>query len=43
VYHVDFLHRRYADDTDELIRNWGRFQSIAGPGTMSSLPKPNVC
>lgn len=33
VYHVDFLHRRYADDTDDLIRNWGRFQSIAGPGT----------
>jgi len=33
VYHVDFLHRRYADDSDELIRNWGRFQSIAGPGT----------
>jgi hypothetical protein len=33
VYHVDFLHRRYADDTDDLIRNWGRVQSIAGPGT----------
>lgn len=33
VYHVDFLHRRYADDSDDLIRNWGRFQSIAGPGT----------
>lgn len=33
MYHVDFLHRHYADDTDELIRNWGRFQSIAGPGT----------
>lgn len=33
VYHVDFLHRKYADDTDDLIRNWGKFQSIAGPGT----------
>jgi hypothetical protein len=33
VYHIDFLHRRYADDTDDLIRNWGRVQSIAGPGT----------
>ena len=21
VYHVDFLHRKYADDSDELIRN----------------------
>ncbi len=33
VYHVDFLHRKYADDTNDLIRHWGRFQSIAGPGT----------
>lgn len=33
VYHLDFLHRRYADDTDDMIRQWGRFQSIAGPGT----------
>ena len=33
VYHVDFLHRKYADDTDDMIRHWGKFQSIAGPGT----------
>ena len=33
VYHVDFLHRKYADDTDDHIRNWGKVQSIAGPGT----------
>jgi len=33
VYHVDFLHRKYADDTDDMIRNWGKFQSIAGAGT----------
>src|SRR6266404_4930031 len=33
VYHIDFLHRKYADEADDLIRNWGRFQSIAGPGT----------
>jgi hypothetical protein len=33
VFHVDFLHRKYADDTDDLTRSWGRYQSIATVGT----------
>lgn len=33
VFHVDFLHRKYAPDVEDLVIEWGRFQSIAGPGT----------
>jgi hypothetical protein len=33
VYHVDFLHRKYAPDVDDQLIEWGKFQSIAGPGT----------
>lgn len=33
IFHVDFLHRKYADDTDDLTRSWGRYQSITAPGT----------
>jgi hypothetical protein len=33
VFHVDFLHRKYAPDADDLVMEWGKFQSIAGPGT----------
>lgn len=33
IFHVDFLHRKYAEDTDDLIKDWGKIQSIAGPGT----------
>lgn len=32
VFHVDFLHRRYAQP-DEITIDWGVMQSIAGPGT----------
>lgn len=32
VYHADFLHRKYADDSDGLLMHWGKFQSIASPG-----------
>jgi hypothetical protein len=33
VFHVDFLHRKYAEDVDDMIKDWGKIQSIAGPGT----------
>jgi hypothetical protein len=33
MFHVDFLHRKYADDTDDLTRSWGRYQSISTVGT----------
>jgi len=33
IFHVDFLHRKYADDTGDLTRTWGRYQSITAPGT----------
>lgn len=33
IFHVDFLHRKYADDSDDLTRSWGRYQSITTPGT----------
>ncbi|NIJ83048.1 hypothetical protein FHY35_000003 [Xanthomonas arboricola] len=33
IFHVDFLHRKYADDTGDLTRSWGRYQSITAPGT----------
>lgn len=33
IFHVDFLHRKYADDTDDLTRSWGRYQSISTLGT----------
>lgn len=31
-FHVDFLHRRYADDATGLVREWGEIQSIATVG-----------
>jgi hypothetical protein len=33
IFHVDFLHRKYADDSGDLLRSWGRYQSIKSPGT----------
>lgn len=33
IFHVDFLHRKYADDSDDLTRSWGRYQSISTVGT----------
>ncbi|OOV92441.1 hypothetical protein [Pseudomonas sp. MF4836] len=33
IFHVDFLHRKYADDSADLIMQWGRYESIATPGT----------
>lgn len=33
IFHVDFLHRKYADDTDDLTMSWGRYQSISTSGT----------
>lgn len=33
MFHVDFLHRKYADDSDDLTRTWGRYQSIGTLGT----------
>jgi hypothetical protein len=33
LFHVDFLHRRYAPDVNDNLIEWGKFQSIAGPGT----------
>lgn len=33
IFHVDFLHRKYADDSGDLTRTWGRYQSITAPGT----------
>ena len=33
IFHVDFLHRKYADDTDNLIMQWGRYETIQTPGT----------
>jgi hypothetical protein len=33
IFHVDFLHRKYADDTDDLTRSWGRYESIGTLGT----------
>ena len=33
VFHVDFLHRKYADDTDDLIIQWGRYETIEAAGT----------
>ena len=33
IFHVDFLHRKYADDSGDLTRSWGRYQSITTPGT----------
>lgn len=33
VFHVDFLHRKYAPDQDEgMFLDWGKMTSIAGPG-----------
>ena len=33
VFHVDFLHRRYAAEAEDIILQWGHMTSIAGPGT----------
>ncbi len=34
IFHVDFLHRKYAPDQDEgMFINWNPAMSIAGPGT----------
>lgn len=33
IFHVDFLHRKYADDSDDLTRTWGRYESIGTVGT----------
>lgn len=33
IFHVDFLHRKYADDSEDLTRSWGRYQSISTVGT----------
>lgn len=33
IFHVDFLHRKYADDSEDLTRSWGRYQSISTFGT----------
>jgi hypothetical protein len=33
IFHVDFLHRKYADDSDDLSRSWGRYESMRAPGT----------
>lgn len=34
VFHVDFLHRKYApDQEDGFFLNWNKMLSIAGPGT----------
>ena len=32
-FHLDFLHRKYADDVDGMFKRWGDLTSIAGPGT----------
>jgi hypothetical protein len=34
IFHVDFLHRKYApDQEDGFFINWNKMLSIAGPGT----------
>lgn len=34
IFHVDFLHRKYApDQEDGFFLNWNKMMSIAGPGT----------
>jgi len=32
-FHVDFLHRKYADGQTRQIKAWGPYQSISGPGS----------
>lgn len=33
LFHVDFLHRKHANDTVGLFKEWGPYKSIQGPGT----------
>jgi hypothetical protein len=33
LYHVDLLHRMYADGADGMKIEWGEYESIQGPGT----------
>ena len=33
VFHIDFLHRKYIDDEQSLLIEWGPAQSIVGAGT----------
>lgn len=33
IFHVDFLHRLYAPDQEDLTIDWGGLMSIAGPGS----------